>query len=92
MTGMTSPENCAAGLRELGARTVVVKLGAEGCYVDSEEFAGFVKSERVRAIDTTGAGDAFAGAFLAGILKGQSVLRAAQCGNEVARVLVSGER
>jgi sugar/nucleoside kinase (ribokinase family) len=92
MTGMASPEKCAATLRAFGASTVVVKLGAEGCYIDSGGWAEFVKSEPVNAADTTGAGDAFAGGFLASILKGRSLLQAARRGNEMARSLIATPR
>jgi 2-dehydro-3-deoxygluconokinase len=92
MTGMDSPGKCAAALRAFGVSTVVVKLGAEGCYLNSGGLAEFVKSEPVKAEDTTGAGDTFAGGFLASILKGQSVLQAARRGNEMARSLISRPR
>src|SRR6266511_3251100 len=58
------PESVAAWLRERGVRTVALKLGADGCFVASEEFVGFVAAPAVEAIDGTGAGDAFAAGLL----------------------------
>ncbi len=92
MTGLHSPEECAVALRQFGAKTVIVKLGADGCYVNSDGVASFLSSEFGKAIDTTGAGDAFAGAFLAGILKGQGILQAAERGNLIAGRLVTANR
>lgn len=63
--------------RVLGVPTVVVTLGAHGCFVshahDAPLLAGDVRRfyrvapEQVTAIDTTGAGDAFSGALAAAL-------------------------
>ncbi len=51
-----------ARLRAMGPKTVVVTLGAEGCFVDSAEASRRLPARRVRAVDAVGAGDAFNGA------------------------------
>jgi ribokinase len=51
-----------AGLVDVEAQTVVVKLGARGCRVDGEELPALP----AKVVDTTGAGDAFAAGFLLG--------------------------
>lgn len=48
-------------IRAHGVRDIVVKTGPRGCIVNGVEIPGF----RVEAMDSTGAGDCFAGAFLA---------------------------
>ena len=64
--------------RELGVPTVVVTLGAEGCFVSHDERSDKrrdakpfyrVLAEKVNAIDSTGAGDAFSGTLAAAILR-----------------------
>jgi sugar/nucleoside kinase (ribokinase family) len=75
------PESVAAWLRERGVGTVALKLGAEGCFVASEEFEGFVAAPAVEAIDGTGAGDAFAAGLLYGHLAGWPLERAAALAN-----------
>jgi sugar/nucleoside kinase (ribokinase family) len=75
------PESVAAWLRERGVGTVALKLGAEGCFVASEEFEGFVAAPAVEAIDGTGAGDAFAAGLLYGHLAGWPLRRAAALAN-----------
>lgn len=92
MTGLDSPEESAAALRQCGAKTVVVKLGGRGCYLCSDHVIDFVPAEPAAALDTTGAGDTFAGAFLAAIIQGQDILQAARQGNQVARRLVTEKR
>lgn len=46
----------------------VVSLGAQGCYYRSPRHSGAVPAFRMRAVDTTGAGDAFVAGMLCGIL------------------------
>ncbi|MEU2719055.1 ribokinase [Streptomyces smyrnaeus] len=66
------PEEWATALLALGPRSVVVTLGAEGALVagpgvgsETTDGIGMVRvpTPRVRAVDTTGAGDAFTGAL-----------------------------
>jgi arabinose-5-phosphate isomerase len=62
----------ALGLaREVRARfgngAVVVTDGAAGCAIATEGFEGFVPATPVKALDTTGAGDAFLGGLLAAL-------------------------
>ncbi len=92
MTGLASPEKSSAALRDLGAKMVVVKLGADGCYIDNGSTAGYLPAEPALALDTTGAGDTFAGAFLAALLRGADALNAARAANHAAHRLVTGER
>jgi sugar/nucleoside kinase (ribokinase family) len=81
ITGQPEPESVAAWLRERGVGTVALKLGADGCFVASEEFEGYVAAPAVTAIDGTGSGDAFAAGLLYGHLAGWPFERAAALGN-----------
>lgn len=64
LTGFESPEEASKALVDLGIKTVIVTKGAEGAIIRTKE--GIVTSNAldVKAVDTTGAGDAFMGAFL----------------------------
>jgi len=62
--------------RTLGVETVVVTLGSRGCFVShganlrgDTQAAYRLSPEKVNAIDTTGAGDAFSGALTAGLVR-----------------------
>ncbi|MEV5540773.1 ribokinase [Saccharopolyspora shandongensis] len=50
----------ATGLRRIGARSVVVTFGADGAVVADAEYAEEIPGVPADAVDTTGAGDAFA--------------------------------
>ncbi|MDH7601444.1 MAG: PfkB family carbohydrate kinase [Armatimonadota bacterium] len=59
-------EDCleaARKLRSFGPHTVVITCGSEGSYYADENEEGYVPAFEVRAVDTTGAGDVFHGAF-----------------------------
>ncbi|MET8907435.1 carbohydrate kinase [Micromonospora sp. NPDC004551] len=61
-------EGVAAYLRELGAATVVVTLGADGALVAAADDVVRVPAPKVDAVDATGAGDSVMGALIADLL------------------------
>ncbi|MFI7426913.1 carbohydrate kinase [Micromonospora sp. NPDC049836] len=61
-------EGVAAYLRELGAATVVVTLGADGALVAAADDVVRVPAPKVDAVDATGAGDSVMGALIAELL------------------------
>ncbi|CAL9286857.1 carbohydrate kinase family protein [Streptomyces sp. SudanB25_2051] len=80
LTGLASPEAAAAALSRRH-RLVAVTLGARGALVaEAGEVVARVRARRMRPVDTTGAGDAFAGAFLAARLAGATAAEAAEAG------------
>ena len=67
-----------------GARVVAVKLGSDGCYVTDGRERLRIEAFKVKAVDTTGAGDAFCAGFLYGLLKEKSLRECGKLGNFVA--------
>jgi len=67
-----------AELRGLGVASVVLTRGAAGALVSDASGSWSVPSPRVRAVDSSGAGDAFVGALSAALAGGSSLLEAAQ--------------
>jgi sugar/nucleoside kinase (ribokinase family) len=84
LTGETEPAAIAARLHQTGVKTVIVKLGPAGCYVDGPEGAFTSPGFAVRAIDTTGAGDCFQAALLAALCRGNNLQHAARFANAAA--------
>lgn len=64
VTGCVSPERAAEQIFAAGKRAVFVTLGAQGVYFMTAQERGTVESYDVKAVDTTGCGDAFMGAVL----------------------------
>jgi ribokinase len=69
---------------------VVLTLGSRGCYVSAGQRVEFVAAVRARAVDTTGAGDSFIGAFAAALADGVDPFRASRTAALVASVTVAG--
>jgi len=89
ITGATEPPRMAAFVRERGPRIVAVKLGAEGAYVDGDDWRGRVPAYAVDAIDTTGAGDTFCAGFLTGCLAGWDMPRTTRFANAAGAMCVT---
>lgn len=71
------------------ARTVCLTRGAQGCVVLEGGQQTTVPAARVTALDTNGAGDMFAGAFLYAVTQGHSHAQAAWLANQAAARVVS---
>jgi ribokinase len=74
----------AQRLRALGPPVVVVTEGEDGCWCASPEGDFHVPACPVQAVDTTGAGDVFHGAFLFGRAQGWDLRRALRVASAVA--------
>ncbi|MFO0614706.1 MAG: ribokinase [Polyangiaceae bacterium] len=71
-----SDAEVAAALRARGPAAVIVTLGARGARLASSAGAELLPAPPVHAIDTTGAGDAFAGALAAELASGAGMKEA----------------
>lgn len=86
LTGASDPDEIVARLeRRFPGCLVVLKLDAEGALVAGER----VPAPQVEALDSTGAGDSFSGAFLAAWLAGSTPVAAAREGVRVAASVVT---
>jgi sugar/nucleoside kinase (ribokinase family) len=87
-TGKDGIDEAIRGLADI-ARTVVVTLGAQGAAVFSEGQLTRVAPTPAKAIDTNGAGDMFAGAFLYAITHGYDHAAAGSLASAAAAATVS---
>ena len=81
ISGEREPASAAAWFRDRGVAEVALKLGPDGCYVAGAEFEGELPAFPVRAVDGTGAGDAFVAGVLYGRLAGWPLVDAARLAN-----------
>ncbi len=87
-----SVEDCrqaAACFRAMGVRSVAITLGCRGVYYTDGEMELTVPAISVRAINTTGAGDAFNGALATAIGEGQSMAHALRFATATAALSVT---
>ena len=90
LTGGACDEDCVTAAAPL-APVVAMKLGDQGCIVGWDGQQRHVPAVPVRAVDTTGAGDAFAAGFLHGRLRGMDPAASAELANSVAADVVTVE-
>jgi 2-dehydro-3-deoxygluconokinase len=90
LLGLSDPARIAGHFLGLGCQIVVVTLGKAGVHLaqasGQETIAGFP----VEAVDATGAGDAFTGAFLAELVAGRNPAQAARFANAAAALSTLG--
>ncbi|MEV8393819.1 MULTISPECIES: ribokinase [unclassified Streptomyces] len=89
--GDDDPAEWARALLALGPRSVVITLGARGALVADGRTTTLVPSVRVRAVDTTGAGDAFTAALAWRLGAGESLAGAAAYAVRVGAAAVTKE-
>lgn len=88
LTGEKEPEEASRVLRAKGAKSVIIKLGIEGCWLEGAEFSGRFVAPRVDIVDTTGAGDAFAAGLIHALLRGLTLPEACYAANQAGARMV----
>ena len=71
-----------------GVKQVVITLGQRGVYVADKEMQELIPAYKVKALDTTGSGDAFNGGLVAALSEGKSLKEAAKFANALAALSV----
>jgi sugar/nucleoside kinase (ribokinase family) len=89
LTGEDDPQDAVRALRDRGVWAVVLKLGAEGCRIESVDLNEYIPGLPAEVVDTTGAGDAFAAGFVASMLRDDDPIEACRAGNAAGARMVS---
>lgn len=84
LTGETDPARSTEKILTYGAKAVILTKGAEGCFIRTRDTYGHLPAFQIPAVDTTGAGDTFHGAFVAGLSKGYHLRQAARFASAAA--------
>jgi ribokinase len=89
LAGQESVQAAIDVLRTHGVKCIVVTLGEEGALVVADGIQEAIPTFHVSVIDTTAAGDAFAGAFAVALSEGLSLHQAAVWGNAAGALAVT---
>jgi ribokinase len=76
-------------LRGLGPGLVVITMGERGLYASGHGFEGTMPAFRVKAVDTTAAGDVFNGALAVALAEGQRIADALRFASAAAALSVT---
>ena len=79
----------AKKLIKMGIKNVIITLGDKGLFYSNGKKDIYIKANKVKAIDTTGAGDAFNGAFSLALLRGKAIKECLEFANTVAGLSTS---
>ena len=90
LAGLVDPDAIADFYLRLGARLVVVKLGKAGSLAATTARRERLDPYGVKAVDATGAGDCFDGAFLAEFVRAADPFAAARFANVAAALSTQG--
>jgi 2-dehydro-3-deoxygluconokinase len=90
LSGLTEHRSILAWCHAQGAPVVVLKCGRDGAAVSDGHRVEFIAPHRVRAVDATGAGDCFDGAFVARATQGDDPFAAARYANAAAALATTG--
>jgi len=89
LTGLDDLRPAVRRLQAVGVRRIVVTLGEEGVLVVEGDSEVHIPAHGVTVVDTTAAGDAFAGAFAVALLEGHATYQAAAWGNAAGALAVT---
>jgi len=85
----TTAKAAAQKLLETGVGTVILTMGIQGYLLAGRGGVEFVGAHKVKAVDTTAAGDAFTGGLAFALANGQPIADAARFANYVAALSVT---
>ena len=72
-----------------GVRNVIITMGSQGAFVAGKNVRQLIPGYKIKAIDTTAAGDVFNGTLAVALAEGKSLLEAARFANAAAALSVT---
>lgn len=90
LSGRDEPDAIVDWAHALGAKFVALKLGSAGVAASDGRKRERIAPHRIQAVDATGAGDCFAGSFLARLSAGDDFFQAVRYANAAAALTCTG--
>ena len=86
ITNEKEAKQAADKLIDLGLKKIIITLGEKGLFYSDGKEEIYLKASAVKAIDTTGAGDAFNGGLAFGLSKEKPIKECLELANKVAGI------
>jgi len=86
---MDDAKRAADVFAQKGVGEVIITMGEQGAYVRSGSKDKIIPRHNVKAVDTTGAGDAFNGGLITALAEGKDLFEAAEFANVVGALSVT---
>ncbi|SHI20658.1 carbohydrate kinase family protein [Sporanaerobacter acetigenes] len=86
MSGKSNLEEISAYFLNKGIKNVIITLGKDGIFFANKENSYEIEGRKIKAIDVTGAGDAFASGLLGALVNGYELKKAVEIGNNIAAI------
>lgn len=83
-----SAARAAAYFLGKGVEAVIITMGAKGAFISDGKEEQMIPAFRVKAVDTTGAGDAFNGGFVTALAEGKNIFEAGVFGSAAAALSI----
>ena len=90
LSGRSDPQAILDWCHAAGAPIVALKMGPAGVWLSSASAREHIAGHNVRAVDATGAGDCFDGAFAMRLVAGDVPIAAARYANAAAAIATTG--
>jgi len=85
----TTAAKAADLLLARGVQNVIITMGSRGAFIAGQDLRQMIPGFKVKAVDTTGAGDVFNGALVVALAGGQSLLEATRFAGAAAAISVT---
>jgi ribokinase len=76
-------------LLEMGPEVIVITLGSQGSFIAAPGYSQFVPSYKVKAVDTTAAGDVYCGSLAVALVEGRTLAEAVRFAGAAAAISVT---
>lgn len=84
-----SAKQAADVISAKGVDNVVITMGSMGAYIKEKDHYHIVEATKVKAVDTTAAGDCFSGTLCVGLSEGKSILESVKAASKVSAITVT---